>query len=177
LIRKETPRRRPQDINQMIQEVLPLMTSDLERRGLSVHIELADKLPLVEFVHIELQQVVMNLIVNAAQSMEETPDSSGIVVIHSSVDDENTVTVAVQDDGAGVDDEHKERIFEAFFTTKREGMGMGLSINRTIVESLGGRRWATKNADRGATFHFSLPTKQQTEAETNARTANGSLDE
>ena len=177
LTRKETPRRRPQDVNQVIQEVLPLVTSDLAKRGISIELELADRPPLVEIGPVELQQVVVNLIVNAAQSIEEAPDSSGIVVIHSSADDEDTVTVAVRDDGVGLDEEQKERIFDAFFTTRPGGMGMGLSINRTIIESLGGRLWATQNADRGTTFHFSLPTKQQSEAETNARTANGDLDE
>ena len=85
--------------------------------------------------------------------------------------------MAVKDDGVGLDEKQKERIFDAFFTTRAGGMGMGLSINRTIVESLGGRLWATQNVDRGATFHFSLPTKQQGEPETTVRTANGSLDE
>jgi signal transduction histidine kinase len=119
----------------------------------------------------------VNLIVNAAQSMEESPDSSRVVVIQSSADDEDTVTVAVRDDGVGLDEEQKELIFDAFFTTRPGGMGMGLSINRTIVESLGGRLWATQNAGRGATFHFSLPTKQQGNAETNTRITDGPLNE
>ncbi len=177
LIRKETPHRKPQDINQVIQEVLPLVSSDLAKRGVSIQLELAEGLPSVEIGPVELQQVIVNLIVNAAQSMEETPDSSRVVVIQSSADDEDGVMVAVRDDGVGLDEKQKELIFDAFFTTKPGGMGMGLSINRTIVESLAGRLWATGNADRGATFYFSLPTKQQNEAETNARTENGSLDE
>jgi C4-dicarboxylate-specific signal transduction histidine kinase len=177
LVRREEPRREPLEVNQMIRGVVPLLESDLAKREASIRLDLADDLPPVMADQIELQQVVLNLIINAAQAMHEVEDGPRTIVLRSSVTDEDMVTVAVRDTGVGLDEEQKDHIFDAFFSTKPGGMGMGLSINRTIIESLGGHLWATQNTGPGATFHFSLPTEQESEAQTNARTVNGFPDE
>jgi signal transduction histidine kinase len=106
---------------------------------------------------VQLQQVLINLITNAADAMADINDRPRTVTISSSCDDGPRVEVAVADSGVGIDPRHRDRIFDPFFTTKGDGMGMGLAICRGIVEACGGRLWATPNPDFGTTFRFALP--------------------
>ena len=132
------------------------MNAEFRKRGLTLNTALADELPMVSADAIELQQVILNLIINAAHAMEEVVgDSNELLLTTSSVN--GHVELAVKDVGIGLDEEEADRLFEPFFTTRTNGVGMGLAISRTIVEAHDGRIWATSNDDGGATFHFSLP--------------------
>ncbi len=106
---------------------------------------------------VQLQQVVLNLIVNGFDAMDDVAADRRTLTLETSIGEAGTVQIAVRDSGVGLDSEHADRIFERFYTTKSQGMGMGRAINRSIVEAHGGRLWATPNADRGATFAFKLP--------------------
>jgi signal transduction histidine kinase len=117
----------------------------------------APGLPPVLADKIQLQQVMVNLIINGAQAMATVDDRPRQLVIRSRQDETGQLLVSVQDSGVGINLEHANRLFEAFFTTKSDGMGMGLSICRTIIEGYGGRIWASNNSGPGATFQFSLP--------------------
>ncbi len=114
-------------------------------------------LPPVTGDRVQLQQVVLNLIVNGFDAMGHVAADRRTLTLETSIGDAGTVQIAVRDSGVGLDSEHADRIFEPFYTTKSQGMGMGLAINRSIVEAHGGRLWATANEDGGATFAFTLP--------------------
>ena len=144
------------DLNQVAESVICFVQPELQDRGLLVRTELADKLPLVRGNSIELQQVIMNLLVNGMQAMEDASQGSDELVLGTSTMN-GFVELAVSDDGVGIDQRTADRLFEPFFTTKPHGIGMGLAINRTIIEAHGGRIWATPNEGRGATFRFHLP--------------------
>jgi len=121
---------------------------------------LAPDLPPVRGDRIQLQQVLLNLLVNAVEASREVPPERRRLIVHSTVeyrDDESWAVVRVEDGGVGFREPEAARLFEAFYTTKPGGLGMGLSISRSIIEAHGGRLWATANADHGATFHFALP--------------------
>jgi signal transduction histidine kinase len=120
--------------------------------------DLAEGLPRVMADRVQLQQVVMNLMLNGIQAMEET---GGVLTIKAQLDQDGRVQISVSDTGVGLPTEKGEQIFDAFFSTKPEGSGMGLAISRSIIESHGGRLWATANSGKGATFHFTLPTAAQ----------------
>ena len=120
--------------------------------------ELADELPKIMTDRVQLQQVLMNLMVNGIEAMK---DSGGELTVKSQLQD-CQLEFAVSDTGVGLPKEQMDQIFSAFFTTKPQGSGMGLSISRSIVESHGGQLWATANDGRGATFHFTLPTAAET---------------
>jgi two-component system sensor kinase FixL len=115
---------------------------------------------------IELQQVALNLLLNAFDAMRDRPVSERQVILRVEADGAETVRVGVHDRGTGLSGEQLEKIFEPFYTTKRDGLGMGLSISRSIVEAHGGRLWAENNKDRGATFYFTTPTEKGTSFET-----------
>jgi signal transduction histidine kinase len=118
--------------------------------------DLAEGLPTVMADRVKLQQALMNLMLNGIEAMNDT---SGELTVTSKITAEGQLLISVSDSGIGISADRADRIFEAFFTTKPQGTGMGLSISRTIVESHGGRLWASANTGRGATFHFSLPTE------------------
>jgi signal transduction histidine kinase len=145
------------EINEAILEVIALTRSELVKNGVSLQTQLAEGLPLVQGDRIQLQQVILNLIVNAVEAMSGVSEGSRELLIGTGKDASSGVLVAVQDSGPGLNPESFDRLFDAFYTTKPGGMGMGLSICRSIVEAHGGRLWASRTAGPGATVQFTLP--------------------
>jgi C4-dicarboxylate-specific signal transduction histidine kinase len=160
-IRGIASRRAPQQVslalNEVIGEALQCVHHELQSKQIEVLLDTAPRLLPVLADKVQLQQVVINLIVNGAQAMATVDDRPRQLVIRSRDDENGQVFVSVQDSGVGINLEHANRLFEAFFTTKSNGMGIGLSICRTIIEGYGGRIWASNNSGPGATFQFSLP--------------------
>jgi len=155
---KRAPSRNDQlDINELILEVIALARSEVQRSGVSLQTRLAPDLPLVEGDRVQLQQVMLNLILNAVEALTGVSEGSRDLLISSEDGGADGVRVAVQDSGPGLIPESVDRLFEAFYTTKPTGTGMGLAICRSIIEAHGGRLWATANEPRGAVFQFSLP--------------------
>jgi len=164
--KKAPPRRNRFDLNEAVKEVLALAHSVIEKNGVSVRSRLAEWLPPVHGDRVQVQQVILNLILNAAEAMASVDARSRELSISTEKSQINGVLVAVGDTGPGIDPERVDRIFDAFYTTKSTGMGMGLSICRSIIHAHEGRLWADANEPRGAVFQFTLPS---TEAElTNA---------
>jgi two-component system sensor kinase FixL len=126
-------------------------------RNVSIEKAFDRDVPPVLGDRIHLQQVILNSILNASEAMAETKGDCRKMIISTSREDEHTLRVSIRDHGPGIDDEHLNRMFEPFYTTKPQGMGMGLSINRSIIEAHGGRLWAENHPDGGAIFHFTLP--------------------
>jgi PAS domain S-box-containing protein len=155
LLMKQTPRTAQLDINKIIQEVLALLRNELTRNRVSLRTEVAANLPRVRGDPVQLQQLLINLIMNSVEAMRGSAERSRKLSIKS-VENAEGISVRVQDSGPGVAPEQADRIFEPFFTTKPEGIGMGLSISRSIVESHGGRLWAVA-VSGGALFEFTLP--------------------
>ena len=160
LIKKAPPRHDQVDINEAILEVIEVTRSELLRNGISLQTKLAKNLPLIRGDRIELQQVILNLIMNAVEAMSETSngsrEASRNLLISTAEDESSGVLVVVQDSGPGLSPENLERLFDPFYTTKPGGMGMGLSICRSIIEAHEGRLWASANEPRGAVFQFTL---------------------
>jgi PAS domain S-box-containing protein len=151
----------PCDLTTVIREVLPLVGPERGRQGILLETALAPDLPPVMGDRIQLQQVLLNLLLNAVEAMREVPPERRRLVVRSALeqrDDGPWAIVAVEDAGVGLVEAEVPRLFEAFYTTKPAGLGMGLSISRSIVDGHGGRLWATANAGHGATFHFALRT-------------------
>ena len=162
LVTKAPPRKDGLDINDTIREVIALTGSELRRSGTWLQTRLADGLPLVPGDRIQLQQVMLNLILNAVDAMSGSDEGSRQLLISTEEDGPNSVRIAVRDWGPGLKPESLDRLFDAFYTTKPDGMGMGLSICRSIIEAHGGRVWATTNLPQGAAFQFTLPQQGQT---------------
>jgi PAS domain S-box-containing protein len=144
------------DVNKVIEEVLALLRGELNSRRVSVRTELGQELPWISAERVQLQQVVLNLVVNASEAMDARPVGARMLTIKSEACAPNEVIIAIEDSGPGIDPEDTDRIFDAFFTTKPQGMGMGLSICRSIVESHGGRLWATARRPHGTIFYVKL---------------------
>jgi signal transduction histidine kinase len=144
------------NLNDAISEVIPLVQQEAVSHRVSLRLELAPTLPAVLGDRVQLQQVILNLIVNGMEAMADVTDRPRELVIRSQLDDGGLVLVAIEDTGIGIDLENAKQLFNAFFTTKPRGMGMGLSICRSIIENHGGRLWASPNAGPGATFQFTL---------------------
>ncbi|MDB5043276.1 MAG: hypothetical protein JWN27_4002 [Candidatus Eremiobacteraeota bacterium] len=157
LIKGAPSRNDPLDVNEPILEVIALIRSEVQRNGVSLLTRLAEGLPLVQGDRIELQQVILNLIVNAVEAMSGAGEGARELLISTEKGASNAVLVAVRDSGSGLDPKGLDRLFDAFYTTKSNGMGMGLSICRSIIEAHGGRVWATANVPQGAVFTFTLP--------------------
>jgi signal transduction histidine kinase len=157
LIRKEPPRKDDVEIDKVILEVIALTRGELMKNGVSVRAQLAEGLPLIRGDRVQLQQVILNLILNAAQAMSGVTERTGELLISTEREASGGVLVTVQDSGPGLDPESVDRLFDAFYTTKPGGMGMGLSICRSIVGAHGGRIWASRTTGPGATFQFTLP--------------------
>ena len=149
------------DINDVIREAISLEQREILGRRVLLRTELASALPPVLGDRVQLQQVIINLVINALEAMASVTDRPRDMLIRSQQEDANEVLVLVQDSGMGIDSQNVERLFNAFFTTKPSGMGMGLSISRSIIAAHGGRLWASPNADHGATFQFTLPRNSQ----------------
>ena len=154
LYSRETTQRELIDLNEIIREMVILLRDTAHRHSIAIRSELDPALPATSADRVQLQQVLMNLILNGIEAMKE---ESGELSVTSTRTEDGELLVAVSDSGIGLPEAGPERIFEAFFTTKPDGTGMGLSISRRIIESHGGRLWASANAGRGATFQFTLP--------------------
>jgi C4-dicarboxylate-specific signal transduction histidine kinase len=157
LVKKARPRTESFDINEAIREVIVITRGEAAKNGISVTTELAEGLPFVEGVRVQLQQVILNLVINAIEAMGGVGEGPRKLMIKTAKSDSDSVWVVVADSGPGLDSENAQRAFEAFYTTKLEGMGMGLSICRSIVEAHGGKLAVTANSPRGAAFQFTMP--------------------
>jgi PAS domain S-box-containing protein len=155
------PKREMVDVKEIIQEMTALFMTEVVRHSIKIHSELHEDRPHVLADRVQLQQVFMNLMLNAIEAMRET---GGKLTISSRLSPHGRLVVSISDMGVGLPAESAEQIFEAFHTTKPQGTGMGLAITRSIVEAHGGRVWATANPGAGATFHFTLPTKAEARA-------------
>jgi len=164
LFRKDTPQRELVDVNEVIQGLIVLLRSQITRYLISVRMELAADLPQVRGDRVQLQQVMMNLMMNSIDAMKDVDDTRELGIKSQRAENEEVV-VSVTDSGVGLPPQEADQIFNAFFTTKAQGTGMGLRISRSIIESHGGRLWATDNSPRGASFCFTLPTKAETQTQ------------
>jgi PAS domain S-box-containing protein len=159
LIKKTPPRKDGVDMNEAIREVIELTRGEAVKTGVSVQAELVEGLPLVHGDRVQLQQVMLNLIINAVEAMGSVRDGPRELLISTRQAEPDGVLVMVQDSGPGLAPATHEHLFEAFYTTKPTGLGMGLSICRSIIEAHGGRLWAEANEPRGTTFQFLMPTR------------------
>ena len=150
-------------MNAVIEETISLLRHETQRHNISLHTELDAGVPSVSADRVQLQQVVLNLVMNAIESTASVDRESRRLLIQSTLSSPGELLVAVKDSGSGIDAERAEKLFAPFFTTKLEGIGMGLPISRSIIEAHGGRLWAEKNEPLGAVFQFVLPTRSQTE--------------
>jgi PAS domain S-box-containing protein len=144
-------------INDVLHETVALFRSEAIIRNVRIKMDLADALPLLHINKVQIQQVLINLMMNATESMTENDSAEKVIVLQTAASGEGVVKVAVRDFGSGIEEQELRRIFEPFFTTKRSGLGMGLSLSRSIIESHGGHIWAENNPDKGITFYFDLP--------------------
>jgi len=163
LFKKGTPHREPVDVNDVIREMTVLLRGELMRYAILVRTELAEDLPAIMGDRVQMQQVIMNLIVNGIDAMRDVDDVRELAIASRRAENEH-VALCVSDTGVGLPAKQADRIFNAFFTTKPHGTGMGLSISRSIVEAHGGRLWAADNSPRGASFHLMLPVRLDTDA-------------
>jgi PAS domain S-box-containing protein len=161
LTKRQAPRMELLDINRKVLEVVALAEHELRSHDIVLQTQLEETLPRVTGDRVQLQQVLLNLIVNAIEAMSAVHDRTREMTIVSGQDGPNALVVEVRDSGTGLDPERAERLFEAFYTTKAEGIGIGLSISRSIIEAHGGRLWAGANEPHGAVFRFSLPVSEE----------------
>ena len=157
LIKKAPPRKDDVKINEALLEIIALTHGEVVKHGVSMQTQLTEGLPLIQGDRVQLQQVIMNLIINAIEAMSGVGKGSKALLISTGQEGSGGVLVSVQDSGPGLAVEGLDRLFDAFYTTKPGGMGMGLSICRSIIEAHRGRIWALRNVGPGATFQFTLP--------------------
>jgi PAS domain S-box-containing protein len=161
LFQKSATQRELVDVNDVIQELIVLLHHEAKRYSVSIRTDLASSLPKVMADRVQLQQVLMNLLLNGIEAMKEM-NAPGELTIKSCKEDHDELLISVSDSGVGLPSEQADQIFDAFFTTKAQGTGMGLTISRTIIESHGGRLWASPHQGQGTTFYFTLPTPAET---------------
>jgi len=157
LVKKDQLEFAPLDLGNVVSDVVSLAHSDATLHNIRVLIAIDSGLPPVMGDRVQLQQVLLNLLLNAFDALRNSPADERSVAVQADLDGTNMLKVAVRDRGTGLSGEFAQ-IFQPFYTTKPDGLGMGLSITRSIVEAHGGRLWAENNGDRGATFYFTLPT-------------------
>jgi signal transduction histidine kinase len=150
----------PLDVKNLVAESMNLLEVEAQALGVRLRNETSDDLPLVVADRAQMQQVIVNLLINAIDAMRDVVNATRVLTLRAECEGTDTVAVTVRDSGKGIDAENRDRIFEPFYTSKEGGMGLGLAISRSIVEAHGGRIWATRNPDRGETFHFTLPTSE-----------------
>jgi C4-dicarboxylate-specific signal transduction histidine kinase len=165
---KKAPRNERTDVVALLEDVLRLLEPETRQRGVTIRFDPPRRLPLVSVDRVQIQQVIVNLLLNGAEALDAA-SSERILSIVVSVIEDKAIEIAVRDSGRGLG-ASGEDVFKPFFTTKPDGLGMGLAISRSIVEAHGGRLWATQNAERGTTFHFTLPLEKSTGL-ANARSA------
>jgi len=154
--RKDSSHQETVDVNDLIREMVGMLRDEANRHSIAMYSDLGEGLPKVMADRVRLQQALMNLMLHGIEAMRHT---AGDLSIKSRLADNYQVLVSVTDAGVGLPTEKSDQIFNAFFTTKPHGNGLGLAITRSIIESHGGRVWATANSGRGATFYFTLPTR------------------
>ena len=159
LITKATPEKSRVEINRVIEQTAALAEGQAARNHVAIQLELSPNLPVVFGDSIQLQQVILNLVVNGIEAMTASSDRPKALLLRSESENGGQIRVTVQDSGIGLSEAVMSRLFEPFFTTRTKGMGMGLSISRSIVEAHGGRLWAESNGSGGATFQFTLPSE------------------
>jgi C4-dicarboxylate-specific signal transduction histidine kinase len=157
LAKKAPPQKDWIDINETIHEVIALARSEIQRNGVALETQLSDDVPVILADRIQLQQVILNLMMNAIEAMSGLSEGPRELLVRSGTDESKNVVISVQDSGPGFDPRSLEHLFDAFYTTKPHGLGMGLAISRSIIDAHGGRLWVTANAPRGAVFQFILP--------------------
>jgi C4-dicarboxylate-specific signal transduction histidine kinase len=157
LLRRGERSRERLSINDVIRDVVALLDGELRRSGVDLRTEMPGNLPPVVVDRVLLQQVILNLMMNAMEAMRTVNDRARVLCIRTEKKGSDSIVVLVQDSGAGLDPKHSSRMFEPFYTTRAEGIGMGLTISRSIIEAHGGRLWALANDEPGSTFCFSLP--------------------
>lgn len=162
LLKKSNPQRTMLDLNDVIDQLILLVERELLNNRVTLRLELAPALPAVLGDRVQLQQVIMNLVINAIQSMASVTVRPRELVVRSRQDEAGQVLIEVQDCGSGIEPRDMQKLFNAFFTTKPNGMGMGLSISRSIIEAHGGRIWASSNVGPGTTFVVTVPPAQET---------------
>jgi len=154
---KDRRERRAVSVNELVGDVLVLVHGELESHHISLQNEMFRALPHIMAERVQLQQVFLNLIMNAVDAMSSVTDRARVLTIKSRICESDRVLITLEDSGTGIDPSHMDRIFDAFFTTKSDGMGMGLSICRSIIESHGGTLQASANNPYGTIFHVALP--------------------
>jgi C4-dicarboxylate-specific signal transduction histidine kinase len=159
LITKATPEKSRVQINRVIEQTAALAERQAANNHVTIRLELSPDLPIVFGDSIQLQQVILNLVVNGIEAMTTVTDRPKMLVLRTEPESKCQIRVSVQDSGIGLTEEVKGRLFEPFFTTRAKGMGMGLSISRSIIEAHGGRLWAESNGSDGATFQFTVPSE------------------
>jgi C4-dicarboxylate-specific signal transduction histidine kinase len=159
MFKREAQKKAPAEINRVVGEVLDLMRSDFAKHRVSVRTVYTQDLPEPVVDRVQLQQVIVNLIRNAIDSMQSTIDRERILRIRTEANEADEILLSIEDSGIGLDTRNVDRLFEPFFTTKPDGMGMGLSICRSIIEAHGGRLWAAPGRPHGAIFEIVLPTR------------------
>jgi len=162
LVKKAPPHNDRLEVNEAVLEVIGLTRNEMAKNGISVRTQLAEILPAIQADRVQLQQVVLNLLINAVDAMSGMSEGVRELLISTAKTDPEGVLVAVRDSGPGLASEGLERLFEAFYTTKPGGLGMGLSICRSIIEAHQGRLWASANVPRGAVFQFTVPASPNT---------------
>jgi len=154
LYKKAPPKRELVSINEVVGEMAGMMRGEARGHGVSIRTDLKDDLPMTVADRVQLQQVLMNLMLNGIEAMKDT---GGVLTVKSQLREDGQIQISIRDTGPGLPVGEADQIFDAFFTTKPQGSGMGLAICKSIIESQGGRIWANGDGGRGATFHFTLP--------------------
>lgn len=157
LLNKSPLQKRPVNINEIVRETIALAQYEIKKNKILLETNFSKELPMIEGDKIHLQQVLLNLIMNAIEATNALTDNEARLSVETRKHEKSSILITVQDSGIGLETDNLEKIFESFNTTKKEGMGMGLSISRSIIEAHGGRLWATANEGKGATFQFTLP--------------------
>jgi signal transduction histidine kinase len=145
------------DLNQLVRNAVSLAEPEARQHGINLRLDLDGEIPPVEIDSVQIEQVVLNLLNNAIEAMTDSPTNGTELAVRSSVEKDSMVRIAVTDSGKSISPSMIDRVFEPFYTTKTHGLGMGLAISRSIVESHGGRMWAVLNPGGGMTFQFTLP--------------------
>jgi C4-dicarboxylate-specific signal transduction histidine kinase len=157
LLRKGEVQRQPLDVNGVVEEVLKLVRSDLVNQGVTAWPDLAPDLPVIECDRVQLQQVLLNLVLNACDAMAGAEPGARQIKIRTAREEDGAVRISVADRGPGIPPDLRERVFEPFYTTKPQGLGLGLTVCRSIVTAHGGRLWSENGQKGGAVFCLSLP--------------------
>jgi two-component system sensor kinase FixL len=158
LVKKEAPEPAPLRLDGVVADVVRMVHGDALRRGISLTLDIAPGLPWVHGERVQLQQVLLNVLLNSFEAVEACPVEDRVVMIGAALDGPTMIRVAVRDRGPGLAPDKLDKLFSPYFTSKRDGLGLGLSISRSIVQGHGGRIWAENNEQQGATFYFTLPT-------------------